>query len=234
VLLGRSTVRVGDAALALIGSLYDDGVDHVVALMRHSAREFEPGRHDLLNPLTDEGRTLARRFGDALPKELLARAYASPAQRCVETAELILEGHKERGGRVARQRPIEALGVFYVLDQMKMYRAMTAATGQAPFLQRWFAGGVEGDVMMPADLAAKLVARVAAAKLDAPIARPQLEICVTHDMTLYLVRDRLLGRPVAESGTVNFLDAVVFYHRDGQLMMRAPDSAPRVVDLAIA
>jgi broad specificity phosphatase PhoE len=227
-------VHDGDAALALIGSLYDDGVDHVVALMRHSAREFEPGRHDLLNPLTDEGRALARRLGNALPKGLLARAYASPAQRCVETAELILEGHKERGGRVARQRPIEALGVFYVLDQMKMYRAMTAATGQAPFLERWFAGAVEGDVMMPADVAAKLVARVAAAKLDAPIARPQLEICVSHDMTLYLVRDRLLGRPVGESGVVNFLDAVVFYHRDGQLMMGAPDSAPRAIDLGIS
>jgi broad specificity phosphatase PhoE len=227
-------VREGDAALALIGSLYGDGVDHVVALMRHSAREFEPGRHDLLNPLTDEGRTLARRLGNELPKALLARAYASPAQRCVETAELILEGHKERGGRVARQRPVEALGVFYVLDQMKMYRAMTQATGQAPFLERWFAGAVEGDVMMPADVAAKLVARVAAAKLDSPIARPQLEICVSHDMTLYLVRDRLLGRPVAESGVVNFLDAVMFYHRDGQLMMCAPDCAPRPVDLGIS
>lgn len=224
----------GDAALALISSLYDDGVDHAVALMRHSAREFEPGRHDLLNPLTDEGRALARRLGKALPKGVLARAYASPAQRCVETAELILEGHKEHGGRVARQRPVEALGVFYVLDQMKMYRAMTAATGQAPFLERWFAGAVEGDVMMPADVAAKLVARVAAGKLDAPIARPQLEICVTHDMTLYLVRDRLLGRPVAESGVVNFLDTVVFYHRDGQLFMCAPDTAPRVIDVGIS
>jgi hypothetical protein len=88
--------------------------------------------------------------------------------------------------------------------------------------------------MMPADVAAKLVARVAAAKLDAPIARPQLEICVSHDMTLYLVRDRLLGRPVAESGAVNFLDAVVFYHRDGQLLMAAPDSAPRAIDLGIS
>ena len=215
----------GDAALELIRSLYDDGVDHVVALMRHSAREFEPGRHDLLNPLTDEGRALARRLGNALPKAVLARAYASPAHRCVETAELILEGHKEHGGRVARQRPVEALGVFYVLDQMKMYRAMTAATGQAPFLERWFAGAVEGDVMMPADVAAKL---------DAPIARPQLEICVTHDMTLYLVRDRLLGRPVAESGVVNFLDTVVFYQRDGQLFMSAPDTAPRVIDVEIS
>lgn len=227
-------MREGDAALALIDSLYGDGVDHVVALMRHSAREFEPGRHDLLNPLTDEGRSLARRLGTGLPKGLLARGYASPAQRCVETAALILDGHREHGGRVARHRPVEALGVFYVLDQMKMYRAMTAATGQTSFLERWFAGAVESDVMMPADIAAKLVARVAVAKLDTPVARPQVDICVTHDMSLYLVRDRLLGLPVADSGAVNFLDAVVFYRRDGQLLMHAPDRAALPIDLAIA
>jgi hypothetical protein len=33
---------------------------------------------------------------------------------------------------------------------------------------------------------------------------------------------------------VNFLDAVVFYRRDGQLFMCAPDSAPRAIDLSIS
>jgi broad specificity phosphatase PhoE len=223
--------QCGDTTLRLLESVYADGVDHAVVLMRHSAREFEPGRHDLLNPLTDEGRALAVRFGDALPKNVLVRGYASPAQRCLDTAELILHGHRERGGRVSRHRPIEALGVFYVLDQMKMYRAMTAASGQIPFLANWFAGDTDDDTMMPADLAAKLVARVAVGKLDAPLERPQLDVCVSHDMSLYLMRDRLLGLPVAEAGDVNFLDAVVFYRRDGDLLMRAPECAPRAIDL---
>ncbi len=150
----------GDATLELIESIYDEGVDHVVALMRHSAREFEPGRHDLLNPLTDAGRDFARAFGAALPKQLLVRGYTSPAQRCVETTELILQGHADAGGSITRSRPIEALGVFYVLDQMRMYRAMTADTGQVPFLASWFAGDVPADVMMPAALAAKLLGGV--------------------------------------------------------------------------
>ena len=226
-------VRCGDTTLELLQSVYAEGVEHLVVLIRHSAREFEPGRHDLLNPLTDEGRSLAHRFGAALPKDVLARGYASPAQRCLDTAELILQGHGECGGRVTRHRPIEALGVFYVLDQMRMYRAMTAATGQVPFLASWFAGEVADDVMMPAGLAARLVARVAAAKLDAPLQRPQLDICVSHDMSLYLVRDRLLGLPVAASGDVNFLDAVVFYRRDDQLLMRGPQGAARPIELAL-
>ncbi|MCX7065784.1 MAG: histidine phosphatase family protein [Proteobacteria bacterium] len=225
--------RYGDATRALIEAVFDAGVDHVAALVRHSAREFEPGRHDLLNPLTDEGRDLARSFGALLPKELLVRGYTSPAERCVETIQLVLHGHGDSGGQVTRYRPIEALGVFYVLDQMKMYRAMTAASGQIPFLASWFADAVPADVMMPADLAAKLVGRVVAAKLEAPIQRPQLEVCVSHDMSLYLVRDRLLGLGVASAGAVDFLDGVVFYEQHGHLWMRGLHAPAQQIDLAI-
>ncbi|MCZ0944299.1 MAG: histidine phosphatase family protein, partial [Gammaproteobacteria bacterium] len=111
----------GDAALAMIGEVLADGVDHAAVLLRHSARTFEPGLHDLDNLLTDEGRALCCRFGRRLPKELTLRAYASPAQRCLETAQLILEAHEAEGGSITRHRPVEALGVFYALDQMKMW-----------------------------------------------------------------------------------------------------------------
>jgi hypothetical protein len=223
----------GDATLELIESIREEGVDHVVALMRHSAREFEPGRHDLLNPLTDAGREFARAFGAALPKQLLVRGYTSPAQRCVETTDLILEGHAAAGGSITRSRPIEALGVFYVLDQMRMYRAMTAATGQVPFLASWFAGDVPADVMMPAALAAKLLGGVVASKLKAPIQRPQLDVCVSHDMSLYLVRDRLLELNVVNGGEVAFLDGVVFYEKDEHVWMRGLHGSALRVDLTI-
>jgi len=225
--------RYGDATIALLESVFDDGVEHAVALIRHSAREFEPGRHDLLNPLTDEGRSLAREFGAALPKRLLVRGYTSPAERCVETVQLVLESHSMTGGRVTRHRPVEALGVFYVLDQMKMYRVMTGVDGLVPFLKRWFEGGIAADVMMPADLAAKIVGRVVAGKLEAPLDRPQLDICVSHDMSLYLVRDRLLGLDVTDSGSVDFLDGVVFYERDRALWMQGLHGPPKRIDLTM-
>ncbi len=87
--------------------------------------------------------------------------------------------------------------------------------------------------MMPADLAAKLVGRVVASKLEAPLERPQLDICVSHDMSLYLVRDRLLGLGVETSGAVDFLDGVVFYERDQQLWMRGLRGAARAVELGV-
>lgn len=224
----------GDATLALLEQIFDEGVEHAVVLMRHSAREFEPGRHDLENPLTDEGRDLARRLGERLNKRLLLRGYSSPAERCVETAELVLAGHREAGGQCTRHRPIEALGVFYVLDQMKMYRAMMDADGQLPFLERWYRGEIGADVLMPADLAARLAVRVAAEKLNQPLGRgPQLDVCVSHDMTLYLVRDRLLGERSDERGEVRFLDGLVLYSRDGDTVLASRHGNRAVLDLAL-
>ena len=60
----------GDTTVQLIEQLTNEGVDNIVLLMRHSAREYAPGKHDLLNPLTDEGRDLARDMGKRLPKGL--------------------------------------------------------------------------------------------------------------------------------------------------------------------
>ena len=57
--MNEQELEYGDSTLALVAEVLAEGVEHAVLLMRHSAREFEPGRHDLENPLTDEGRDLA-------------------------------------------------------------------------------------------------------------------------------------------------------------------------------
>lgn len=220
--------KYGEATLDLLQRVLARGVDHCVVLMRHSAREFAPDRHDLENPLTAEGRTLARDLGERLPKSLMVRAYASPPERCMETAALILEGHRREGGAVTRHRPLEALGVFYALDQMKMWKAMDACGGLVPFVESWIGGAAPADAMMPAELAARLVLTVMAAKLDQRLAEHQLDLCVSHDMTLYLLRDVLLGEPPS-GPAVGFLDALVLYREDGRLWMTSHHGAPRHV-----
>ena len=231
--MNEQVLEYGDSTLALVREVFAEGVEHAVLLMRHSAREFEPGRHDLENPLTDEGRDLARRLGGRIDKRLRLRGYASPAERCVETTALILEGHRDGGGATTRYRPIEALGVFYVLDQMKMYKAMMAADGQLEFLERWYRGEIAGDVMIPADIAARLAARVAAEKLKQPLGGPQLDVCVSHDMTVYLVRDRLLGERSGDLGEVRFLDALIMYHDGDRTILRSHLGNLAAVDLDV-
>jgi len=218
----------GEATIDLLHGVFESGVDHAVVLMRHSEREFAPDLHDLLNPLTEEGRRLARVLGARLPKHLTLRGYASPPERCMETAALVLEGHRAAGGKATRHRPLEALGVFYALDQMKMWKGMTEAGGLVPYLQSWFGQRLAPGAMMPADLAARLVLAVLADKLDTPVAAQQLDICVSHDMTLYLLRDRLLDERV-HGPAVAFLDALVVYRRDGEIWMTSHHGEPRPV-----
>lgn len=228
------TVVPGETTLGLIEDVLESGATHLVLLMRHSEREFAPDKHDLLNPLTDEGRDLAASMGKRLPKSLTLRGYASPAERCVETAELILAGHAGHGGKATRSRPAEALGVFYILDQMRMFKAMQAAGGQVPLLESWFRGEVGADTMIPADIAARLVAGFAATKLNDSIATPQLDVLVSHDMTLYTIRDRLLGQPASLVGEVHFLDGIVIYKHGDQLFIHSHHGAPVALDVAIS
>ncbi len=222
----------GDATRALLDDVYGQGVRHAVALMRHSAREYTPGKHDLDNPLTAEGRAYAQQLGARLPAQLTVRGYSSPPERCMETAALILQGYAQGGGLVTRHRPVEGLGVFYALDQMKMWKVMQDGGGQVPFLNAWFRGEVPDDAMIPADLAAKLVLRVVAEKLRAPVADKQLDVCVSHDLTLYLVRDRVL-RQAPELSEIRYLDALVAYEQDGSLWMVSHLGAPVQVELGL-
>lgn len=222
------SLSYGQATLDLLDRVWGRGVAHAVVLMRHAAREFDPALHDLDNPLTAQGRARALELGGRLPGAVTLRGYASPPERCMETAALLLEGHRRQGGAVTRHRPLEALGVFYALDQRKMWQAMHQAGGLVEFVSGWIRGEAPPDAMISADTAARLVLGVLAEKLRRPLADAQLDLCVSHDMTLYLLREVLLGEP-ADGPEVAFLDALVLYEDDGALWMSSHHGEPRRV-----
>ena len=215
----------GDATLEQVEAMADDGCNHMVLLMRHSAREFNAAVHDLENRLTDEGRELSRRLGRKLPKAYTLRGYASPAERCVDTAQLCLDGHAAEGGSVTRVRPVEGLGVFYVLDQMKMYRVMRDIGTLQQFVSAWSESTIPEDALIPAQNAAQILMRVVTEKLNQPVAEKQIDVCVSHDLSLYLVRDRLL-RESPEQGPVEFLDALVAFRRDDRVWLQSARTTP--------
>jgi len=223
---GNSDVY-GAATVRMLEGVFGRGTRRALVLMRHSAREYAPDRHDLLNPLTEEGRGWARELGGALPKHLTVRAYASPPHRCMETAELVLAGHEAGGGTVTRHRPLEALGVFYALDQMKMWQGMRTE-GMVPYLAGWFEGRAPADALMPAGLASRLLLRVLAEKLRSPVAEDQLDVCVSHDMTLYLMRGMLLGEPPT-AAEVAYLDGLVLFEENDALKLRGLSGAEMTV-----
>lgn len=221
----------GERTTRLINELHADGVARMSVLMRHSAREYAPGRHDLENPLTAEGRRLAHAFGERLPAELVLRAYASPVARCEDTAELIHAAHRELGGRGrGGARPVEGLGVFYVLDQMKMFKAMSTSTeGMGGFVRAWLDGRMPADIMLPARLAAASLLNLLFARLQTQTAEPALDLCVSHDLTLYLMREVCLGLTRETTGDVLYLDGMVVFERDGDYLAATHDQPPRSV-----
>lgn len=209
----------GMATAELVADVFAAGAERAVLLMRHSARTFDRSIHDLQNPLTDHGRKLCAQLGRSLPKDLTLKGYASPPQRCMETSQLVIAAHEEAGGVGLRTRPVEALGVFYALDQQKMWKGMDQA-GLPEYVAQWFADDVPRDAMMPAQLAVQMVLRVLCGKLFAEGASRQLDLCVSHDMTVYTVRHGLGLEPVSGPG-VEFLDGLILYSRGDQLLMRS-------------
>jgi len=99
-----------------------------------------------------------------------------------------------------------------------MWKGMVDAGGLVAYLQSWFAGKVPSDAMMEPMLAANQVIRALTGKLDQPVAAQQLDLCVSHDITLHLVRDRLLGEAV-DSSPVAYLDALVLFRLGDELRL---------------
>ena len=210
----------GQLTTKMVNEHFANGNARGVLLMRHSAREFNRDINDLLNPLTDHGRELSVAMGGALTADIQLRGYASPPERCVETAELLLKGAAQNMQGV---RPLEALGIFYALDHVRMWKGMNMSGGLAAYLTHWFGGDIAEDVMMPPNMAVAMVLRVLRGKLDAPAlgAKPQLDLCVSHDMTVYTVRHGSGLEPIA-AAPVDFLDGLLMYRdQQGQLLLRS-------------
>lgn len=223
----------GEGTIDLVTCLHGEGIERLALITRHSAREFNREVHDLVNPLTDEGRRLCRRMGEALPKALHVRGYASPPERCVETAKLVIDAHGARGGRRGTVRAVESLGVFYALDQIKMWKALQLAGGLSAFVEQWAAGEVAADAMIPAGDAARLILRSTWLRLQGGRDQGSVDLCVTHDMTILMLRDQLLGEPAAKY-SVDFLEGLALYERGGKIWLRSTVGQPVDISSVLA
>ena len=221
----------GESTVKMVNNLYSRGVNRVSLLMRHSAREYNPDIHDLLNPLTDEGRTLCKDFGSALRKDIFVRGYASPPDRCVETCQIVVENHNSEFGQPRSVRSLEGLGVFYAIDQVKMWKGMKAAGGLSEYLAEWIAGEVPEDAMLSPYYAATTILRLLKGKLDAASRySKQLNICVSHDMSVLFVRD-FFGLEPLDSLPIEYLDGLALYIEEGRLKLESHHGSVSEIDL---
>ena len=226
----------GDATARMTRAVFAQGAKRAVLLMRHSAREYRRDIHDLENPLTEEGRALAARFGAALP-DVNLRGYSSPVTRCRDTGALAIDASTaaKRGGVISKVRDVEAFGVFYALDQIRMWKGLRESRGLADYVGQWFASEVPQSAMMRPQRAVAMVLEVMLDKLNAPAIQagaPQLDLCVTHDMTIFTMRHGAGLEPVT-GPDVKFMDGLLMYERDGQVLFASQHGGIVEVDEAL-
>ncbi|HVZ64027.1 MAG TPA: histidine phosphatase family protein [Lacunisphaera sp.] len=187
----------------------------VAAVMRHAAR------HPIANPaeptlaeITAEGAKAATEFGARLAGFDRLRLYHSPVKRCGQTAACIAEGAGAAGLAVELAGAREQIGPDYILDLPAAGR-LTMLHGDH-FVRLWVEGKIPATVIRPAREVATRQANFVAERLREPAADGRrLDLHVSHDWNIIVLRELLLQVRHEDAGWLTFLDGVAFTMESG-------------------
>ncbi|MDQ5979853.1 MAG: Histidine phosphatase family protein [Verrucomicrobiota bacterium] len=180
------------------------------AVLRHAARHpIKDPREPLLAELTEEGHRDAEAFGASLRGFDRVRLFHSPVKRCRQTAEGVAAGAIRAGLGVEMAGAQTELGVAYILDQIETGR-MSGLHGEH-FVRLWFTNQVPEQLI----LRAPAIARRKLAYLRTRLAEPaeggrRLDLHISHDWNVLILRELLLGVRHEDAGWATFLDGVAF------------------------
>jgi broad specificity phosphatase PhoE len=189
----------------------------VAAVMRHAAR------HPIANPaeptlaeITEEGAKAAEAFGARIRGFDRVRLFHSPVKRCRQTAECIARGATRAGLATEVAGPHDELGVDYILDLAEAGRLTVMHNDH--FVRLWFTGQVPTTVIRPPQaLADRKTSYLAARLRDPAVDGRRLDLHVSHDWNIIILRELLLGVRHEEAGWLTFLDGVAFAGKAPQL-----------------
>lgn len=202
----------GVQTLKVINDLHQSGVNTYVVLMRHSARQYSTAENDELMELTEEGKKTSFEFGRALPFDSSIRFFSSPVQRCVQTSAFVEKGCLSRGGKTQTNTVMNDLYPFYVKDGpkvMQMAYDLVLAGNYPQFFRNWFDGKFPPDVIEDASQAAQRLLNVLLGLIQKPLAKGN--ICISHDWSLFLLKEYYLGLRPEDTGNIEYLEGVIIY-----------------------
>lgn len=180
------------------------------AFLRHAEREpitdvSDPTKAEI----TETGAASAEGFGAQIRGFDCVRLFHSPVKRCRQTAECIARGVNANGGCAEIAGPENALGIDYILDRSEAGR-LTLEHGEH-FVRLWFTGQVAPTVIEAAEKIAALKVDHLVRRLQEPCARGRrLDLHVSHDWNIIILRELLLGVRHEDAAWLNFLDGVAF------------------------
>jgi len=206
--------------LETIGTLASDAP--VAAILRHAARYpiLDLARPELAE-ITPEGAKAAEEMGRRLRGFDQVRFYHSPVKRCQQTAECLARGVGASGVKVAHLGPEPALGVDYILDLAEAGR-LSQVHGEH-FVRLWIKGEVSPEIIRNTKHIAETKMTFLTRRLGEPVCGGRrLDLHVSHDWNIMVLREHLLGVRHEEAGWLGFLDGIGLCQRGGvmQVMYR--------------
>ena len=164
----------------------------IILVVRHS--HVKPKKlKDLDYKLTSIGREIARIFGEKLPTDRPIRLFHSSVHRCQETAEKILAGFKNVGGRgelMGEFIPLFDIGATpeFMLKEITHYKPFN-------FFYRWMAGLYPPDKITPLQEYTQNAANLIWNKLDSALENG-IDIHISHDLHVLALRFGWFGFPL--------------------------------------
>lgn len=226
-----TTKEIGDQTLASIHQLHQQGIKKIGVIIRHSERHYDndyPDREPFM-PLTEHGKDLSFRFGEKLPPQIFIRTFSSFIGRCIETAYLIDKGYMINGGKTRSNMVELFLSPFYAKNPVEILKAFLKS-GNSQFIRAWMNGDFSSEVIAdPTDSAKKMVGFAKEQLLQS--VDNHIDIHITHDWNLYLIKEIFLGLKHEEVGKIEFLEGVVLYKQGDELFISNHQADPRTLDL---
>ena len=225
----------GSKTLQVLRDLHHQGVTRYAVLMRHAERPVENAENDLLMQITEEGKRVAEKFGQGLPPISPLRFFASPVDRCVETADFIAKGAQSIGVKTEATRKMEKLYAFYIRDLRATDGILYEMFGRnewAQFFRNWFEGKYPPEIIDDAREAAETLLKALVDLIRQPTAGGN--ICVSHDINLFLIKEYYLGLRPEDHEYIQFLEGVIVYEKDGDAYIVNHQTAARKLPVRFA
>lgn len=190
-----------------------------VALIRHAERHSLPRDHsgdrDASNLLlTPKGHADAKSFGKNLSGSRPLRVFHSASPRAKETATDILEEFREcHPGVSAELGGVEPLCSAFqaaTLDEQKRDRLKRELGGGRALLRAWMEDRLPPGVLLPISQARENLMEMLRARME-PDPRGSLQILISHDYTILLLRDWLFSVRFEDAAWPGFLDGLVMF-----------------------
>lgn len=184
------------------------GADRAALIIRHGDRH-EILAHSIKDSLsvglTEKGFCDAEEFGRSLPFFPMVRFFHSPAVRCRETAQTISIGAMSQGIVVELIQEELKLCAPYVRDDRCLIEADRLGKD---FLRSWMSGQIDPEWVYGMGPSAYLVVEPILSRLREN--ENCLDIHVSHDWDIMLLREFILGIRHEDAGWLSCLDGMTF------------------------